>query len=95
MAEIELAYEKRLAQETLYFQRMKQAYDEFLAHARHDLLDAHVAAQQQHAVLVHEKEDVLYSTERQKAQLLQYCDYVSSRHQELLESLEQAQVAER
>ena len=37
IAELEMAYERKLAQESLYLEKMKQAYDEFVVHARLDL----------------------------------------------------------
>ena len=95
LCEMEMNYEKRLAQETLYFQRMKQSYDEFVTHARMDLQQAQLQAEMKEKSLLNEKNEVLSDTEKQKHQLLQYCEYVSSRHQELLESLEHAQCEER
>jgi hypothetical protein len=37
LTQLEINYEKKLAKESLYLDKMKQAYDEYVVHARMDL----------------------------------------------------------
>jgi len=87
LAELEVMYEKKLAHESLYLQNMKQAYDEYVTHARMDLESFHRKASIREEKLHSEKDEILEETEKQKKLLLEYCDYVGERHREVLRSL--------
>ena len=58
LAELEVMYEKKLAHEALYLDNMKQAYDEYVTHARMDLEAFHRKAGQREEKLNQEKEEV-------------------------------------
>jgi WD40 repeat protein len=90
LAELEVMYEKKLAHESLYLENMKQAYDEYVTHARMDLESFHRKAGIREERLNLEKEDILEETEKQKKLLLEYCDYVGQRHREVLHNLSEA-----
>ena len=87
LAELEVMYERKLAHESLYLQNMKQAYDEFVTHARMDLEDNGRKAQLREQSLHQQNEDIVNLTEKNKKILLQYCEYVGERHREVLASL--------
>ena len=87
LAELEVMYERKLAHESLYLQNMKQAYDEFVTHARMDLEENNRQAQLREQSLHQKNEDINAMTEKNKKILLQYCEYVGDRHREVLSSL--------
>lgn len=87
LAELEVMYEKKFAHESLYLDNMKQAYDEYVTHARMDLEAFHRKASIREDKLNQEKEEVVEETEKQKKLLLEYCDYVGERHREVLSNL--------
>lgn len=90
LAELEVVYEKKLAHETIYIQNMKQAYDEYVTHIRFDLEGYQKKAQIKEEKLIHEKEEIIEETEKQKKLLLEYTDYIGERHREVLKSLTEA-----
>lgn len=90
IAEVEVMYEKKLATEQMYIMNMKQAYDEFVTHARLDLEEFQKQAQQREAALHAERNDIVDDTEKQKRLLLEYCNYVTERHKEILKSMTEA-----
>lgn len=87
LAETEVHYEKKAANEALYLQNMKQAYDEYVAHCRLDLNSFQKKAKQNEDRLLVEKEEVVQESELQMRLLLEYCDYVGERHAEILKHL--------
>ena len=87
LAELEVMYERKLAHESLYLQNMKQAYDEFVTHARMDLEENNRRAATREQALNQQNEDIANLTEKNKKILLQYCEYVGDRHREVLTSL--------
>jgi len=90
LSELEVVYEKKLAHESLYIQNMKQAYDEYVTHVRFDLDGYQKKAALKEERLVHEKEEILEETEKQKKLLLEYTDYIGERHREVLQILTEA-----
>lgn len=95
LSEQEVMYEKKLAQESLYIDKMRQAYDEYLLHSKMDLADFHKHMEQRENKIHGEKEMAIDEAERQKAILLKYVDYIKARNDELLGGLEVAQEEER
>ena len=95
LAALEVEYERRLAQETLYLQKIRQAYDEHVSHAKHDMLDAKKKTEAHESQLKAEKLSVMAETDKQREVILQYCDYVAQRYQEVMASLENAHDEER
>jgi hypothetical protein len=87
LSELEVVYEKKLAHETIYISNLKQAYDEYVSHIRLDLEGYQRKAQLQEEKLVHEKEEIIEETEKQKKLLLEYTDYIGERHREVLKVL--------
>jgi len=87
LAELEVMYERKLAHESLYLQNMKQAYDEFVTHARMDLEENNRQAQLREQSLHQQNEEITAMTEKNKKILLQYCEYVGDRHREVMASL--------
>jgi hypothetical protein len=95
ISELELTYEQKLSQESLYLDKMKQAYDEYVVHSRMDLNELQKKTNQRVENVEQEKINALLEAERQKKTVLQYFDYVKLRGDELMQSLEQSQVEER
>jgi WD40 repeat protein len=87
LSELEVVYEKKLAHETVYIQNMRQAYDEYVTHIKYDLEGYQKKAQIKEEKLLHEKEEIIEETEKQKKLLLEYTDYVGERHREVLKVL--------
>lgn len=95
LAALEMMYERRLAQESVYLDKMRQAYDEYVVNMKMDM----VSIQDQVEVKVHhiesEKMKVLSEAERQKHAILQYYEYIKKRNEEVIASLEDQQAEER
>jgi hypothetical protein len=95
LSELELRYERKLANESLYLEKMRQAYDEFIVHSRLDLEDLKKKAEMKERSIYGEKYTAMQEAEDQKTLVLRYIDYVNDRHMEVLNSLEDAQNKER
>lgn len=95
LSELELRYERKLANESLYLEKMRQAYDEFIVHSRLDLEDFKKKAEIKERSIYGEKYTAMQEAEDQKHLVLRYIDYVNDRHSEVLNSLEDAQNKER
>lgn len=92
---MELMYEKKLAQESVYLDKMKQAYDEFVVHSRMDMSNLQIEAEAKIRSIEQDKIKALHEAEKQKVAVLQYYDYVKTRNDEVLQSLEEQQAEER
>jgi hypothetical protein len=86
-AETEVIYERKLAQELVYLQNMKQSYDEYVTHCRFDMNSFQKKAKSNEDRLLTEKEMLTEEFEKQKKTLLEYCDYVGERHKEVLKMM--------
>lgn len=86
-AETEVIYERKLAQEIVYMQNMKQSYDEYVAHCRLDLNSFQKKSKLNEDKLLNEKDLLSDEFEKQKRTLLEYCDYVGERHKEVLKMM--------
>lgn len=95
ISELELAYEQKLSQESLYLDKMKQAYDEYVVHSRMDLSELQRKTDQRVEGIQADRNGALLEAEKQKKTVLQYLEYVKLRNDELMQSLEQTQVEER
>lgn len=95
ISELELAYEQKLSQESLYLDKMKQAYDEYVVHSRMDLSELQRRTDQRVEGIQADRNNALLEAEKQKKTVLQYFEYVKLRNDELMQSLEQKQVEER
>lgn len=93
--ELEVAYEKKLTQESVYLETMRQAYDEHVLHSRLDLQELEKRSEKKQKKL-NEKSNLLVQDANQKNQVvLEYVDFVNDRNQEVLLNLENAQDKER
>jgi hypothetical protein len=92
---MELTYEKRLSQESLYLEKMKQAYDEYVIHAKMDMIELNQQTDQRIASIDTEKRKLMDDIEKQKGVVLKYYDYIKDRNSEVLQSLEEQQAEER
>ena len=95
IVELEYAYEKKLSQEALYLEKMRQAFDEVVVHSRLDMADAQRQVAMYDAKLLEQKNTIMAEAEKQKALVLAYVDYVKQRYTEVVESLEEGQEEER
>ncbi len=95
VSDLELQYEKKLSQEGLYLDKMRQAYDEFVVHNKLDLSELQKKTDSRIGSIEAEKLSALREAERQKATVLQYFEYVKVRNDELMQSMEETQVEER
>lgn len=95
ISELESMYERKLSKESLYLENMRQAYDEFVLHARMDMTDLKKEVEQEKEH-VNQKQNVTFKEmEKQKTALLLYVDFVNARNKELLNSQEDRQDEER
>jgi chromosome segregation ATPase len=87
---LEVGYEKKLAKESEYLKQMQQAYDEFVVHAKLDLAETNekwklrIAEADEHSVSLDSAMD------KNKALLMMYCEYVSSRYQEVMSNMQES-----
>lgn len=95
ICELELTYEQKLSQESLYLDKMKQAYDEYVVHSRMDLSELQRRTDSRVDGIEADKNAALLEAEKQKKTVLQYFEYVKLRNDEVMQSLEQTQVEER
>jgi hypothetical protein len=95
ISDLELNYEQKLSQESLYLDKMKQAYDEYVVHSRMDLADLQRRTEQRVEGIEADRNLSLLEAEKQKKTVLQYFDYVKMRNEELMQSLVNSQVEER
>lgn len=95
ISELELAYEQKLSQESLYLDKMKQAYDEYVVHSRMDLSELQRKTDARVEGIQADRNNALLEAEKQKGTVLQYFEYVKLRNDELMQSLEQTQAEER
>lgn len=95
LSQLELVYEKKLAQESMYLERMKQAYDEFVIHARYNLTESQKEADKKIDSIEAQKLAALQDAEKQKKALLAYVEYVNKQHTLVLDELENQQTSER
>lgn len=95
ICELELTYEQKLSQESLYLDKMKQAYDEYVVHSRMDLSELQRKTDTRVEFIEADKNAALLDAEKQKKTVLQYFEYVKLRNDEVMQSLEQTQVEER
>ena len=95
ISELESMYERKLSKESLYLENMRQAYDEFVLHARMDMTDLKNEVEQEKEQ-VNQKQSVTFKEmEKQKTALLLYVDFVNERNKELLNAQEERQEEER
>jgi WD40 repeat protein len=92
---MELTYEKRLAHEGLYMEKMKQAYDEYVVHAKMDMVNLNQKTETRIGEIEEEKKKLTEDIEKQKNVVLRYYDYIQQRNSEVLQSLEEQQADER
>ncbi len=95
VSDLELVYEKKLSQEALYLDKMKQAYDEYVVHNKLDLTELQRKTDQRVYAIEAEKLAALRDAEKQKATVLQYFEYVKVRNDEVMQGMEESQVEER
>jgi WD40 repeat protein len=95
MSELESEYEKRLSKENLYLHKMRQAYDEFVLHARMDMQDFEKEVEKRREGDHHLHIEDLKKQEQQKEGLLAYIEYVKARNQEIISALDGSQSEER
>ena len=93
--ELEVGYEKRLAKEQLAYQELKQYLDEFACHARMDVDEAKSQVAEREVAIIKQQNVLLGDSEKQKATMLMYVDYVKERYMEIIDSMEKAQEDER
>ena len=93
--ELESEYEKKLSKEALYLAKMRQAYDEFVLHARMDMADFEKEVESKKLLDIEEHTKDMKEQERQKKALVSYIEYVKARNMEIIEALDQAQSDER
>lgn len=67
---------------------MVQAYDEQLVHARKDIEDLQAEAERNMKKAQEDRLSVIGETDKQKAIMLQYCDYIAERNKEIFVELE-------
>lgn len=67
---------------------MVQAYDEQLVHARKDIEDLQAEAERNMKKAEEDRLTVVGETDKQKAIMLQYCDYIAERNKEIFVELE-------
>jgi hypothetical protein len=95
MSELEVYYEKRIAQNQQYLQGMVQAYEEKLAHAKRDVGDLRLEGDACKRLGVTQRDGIVAETDKQKAVMLQYCDYISERNKEVFVELEETHDVEK
>jgi hypothetical protein len=95
VSQVEVMYERKLAQESDYLTRMKQAMDEYVVHSRFDLEDARASSEARAAQTASSHNAALEESERQKKTLLKYVDYVNLRYSEVLDNMEDSHEGER
>jgi hypothetical protein len=95
ISDLELIYEKKLSQESLYLDKTKQAYDEYVVHNKMNLSELQRKAEVRIEQIETEKQLALKEAEKQKSTVLQYFDYVKIRNDEVMQSMEESQVEER
>ena len=94
-AQLEYIYEKKLAQEAIYLDRMRQAYDEFVVHARYNLNDANREYEKKLDMIEQTKKETLAEVEKQKKALLMYVEFMQNQHKQMFDTLEERQSDER
>lgn len=95
ISDLELVYERKLAQESLYLDKMRQAYDEYMVHNKMNMTEMQKKTEARIASIEGEKQAALREAEKQKSTVLQYYDYVKIRNDEVMQSMEETQVEER
>ena len=93
--QLESDYEKRLARENLYLNKMKQAYDEYVVHARLDMAEFADKAAKARENLDDEHERAMHDLEKEKSQMLMYIEYVKEQNQSVIAALDGSQEEER
>ena len=73
-------YEKKLSKEALYLAKMRQAYDEFVLHARMDMADFEKEVESKKLLDIEEHTKDMKEQERQKKALVSYIEYVKARN---------------
>jgi hypothetical protein len=89
ISELESLYEKKLSKESLYLEKMRQAYDEFVLHARMDMHDLRAEVEVERKSLESTFQKEQQDAEKQKAALLLYVDFVNERNKEILDATEE------
>ena len=95
ISEIESEYEKKLSKESLYLDKMRQAYDEFVLHARMDMQDYEKQIEKGKRKDHDKHSEVLREEDNQKKALLAYIEYMKARNSEIIEAMTTAQEEER
>lgn len=95
ISELESLYEKKLSKESLYLEKMRQAYDEFVLHARMDMSDLKNEVEKEKLILEQKHNSNQKDAEKQKAAILLYVDFINKRNQEIINALEENQDQER
>ena len=91
VSELEAFYERKLSKEGLYLEKMRQAYDEFVLHARMDMNDLREEVEKEKKSLESKHNSSQKDAEKQKSALLLYVDFVNARNKEVLSALEDHQ----
>lgn len=74
---------------------MVQSYDEQLVHARMDIESLKHQGERSLEKAKHDREDIVAETDKQKAVMLQYCDYIAERNKEVFVELEETHDVEK
>lgn len=95
LSALELMYERRLAQEGVYLDKLKQAYDEYVVNLKMDMTSVQGQVETKMQAIEQEKHKVIVEAEKQKMAILNYYDYIKRRNEEVIASLEEQQSEER
>jgi WD40 repeat protein len=95
LSAMETSYEKKISQDALYMDRLKQAYDEYVLCMQLDMTDLNSQTAARVQVIEQERQEALRDAEKQKRAVLAYYEYLQQRNDEVLDSLEDAQADER
>jgi hypothetical protein len=93
--ELEVSYEQKLTQESLYLETMRQAYDEHVLHSRLDLKELEKQSEKKQKKLNEKSQLLVQDADQKNKVVLEYVDFVNDRNQEVLLNLENAQDKER
>ena len=95
ISELESMYERKLSNESLYLENMRQAYDEFVTHARMDMQDLKKEMDKEKEVVNHKQSATVKDMDKQKTALLLYVDFVNARNKEIISEQEERHDEER
>lgn len=95
LSAMELQYEKRLAGDALYLDKLKQAYDEYVLHMKLDMGELNKSTSNKVRQIEADRARAVHEAEKQKMAVLTYYEYLKRRQEEVLEGLEEQQADER